>query len=122
MLLKIEKQEVYDKILVNIMNKVDETFRNKKRYHSNSQPHRVILTALQHILFIFLLRSHYINIEEIVCWCINLMGSVSHESSVKFYMEWLMALYFCLEVIYYIIYMIVLRLKYTPYRVYISKL
>lgn len=76
------------KIIINIfMNKMNEVFKNKVRYHGNSQTHRLIATALQNTLFIALLDSRTID-DGAMDWCLKLLGKLPHQASVKIYLEW----------------------------------
>lgn len=92
-LLTIEHQEIFNVIVSKIMSKVNEAFRNKRRYHEHSYLHKLLATSLQHLLFIFSIRSKLMDIEEIIHWSVELFDKLPHQNDVKLYLEWLITLY-----------------------------
>ncbi|XP_050668616.1 uncharacterized protein LOC126967945 isoform X2 [Leptidea sinapis] len=84
--------EILDAIVSIIMKKIDNILKNKQRYHDNSSLHRVTEVGMQHLLFI-LLRHRSTNIKNITTWCIELLGKLPHQPSVRLYLEMYIALY-----------------------------
>lgn len=96
-LLNTSDIEVIKYILQNMIKEIDTTFKNKQRYHGNSHHHRMLLSALQHILLILLIRPSVIGLYEIK-WCVDMLKKIPHQPSVKACFEWIVALYIHLEV------------------------
>ncbi|GBP83124.1 hypothetical protein EVAR_90279_1 [Eumeta japonica] len=56
-LLNVKDAHLFEVIQSNIMMKVDEAFKNKQRYHGNSESHRMLLLGIRHMLFLALLSN-----------------------------------------------------------------
>ncbi|XP_075974651.1 uncharacterized protein LOC142975593 [Anticarsia gemmatalis] len=78
-----------------ITNKIDEMFKNKQRYHGNSQLHKTLLMALQNLLIITLKCRK--GLEWLLNWSLDLLVKLPHQPSVRFCLEWLIALYLYIE-------------------------
>ncbi|CAH2077074.1 unnamed protein product, partial [Iphiclides podalirius] len=96
LLSKIGNRDVLNEITTFVTKKIDSLFANKKRYHGNSQSHRTLLSALQTLLLI-LLKSRDVEMDKIANWCMDLLGSIPHQPSVRICLEWYIALYFCFK-------------------------
>ncbi|KAL0881206.1 hypothetical protein ABMA27_002310 [Loxostege sticticalis] len=92
---KINDKDILANIGTFIRNRVDEEFRNKQRYHGHSQAHRLLLTALQHLLLISVLIGS--GAEKNVDWCVELLGKLPHQPSVRICLEWFIALHLCMK-------------------------
>ncbi|XP_041988487.1 uncharacterized protein LOC121739931 [Aricia agestis] len=93
---KIRDTEVLNSIIDFILKKMDDMFKNKQRYHGNSQVHRTVQAALQNLLFITL-KSRLVDINKIGLWCIELLGKLPHQQFVRTCLEWYISLYFYIE-------------------------
>ncbi|CAB3238753.1 unnamed protein product [Arctia plantaginis] len=91
----INHNETLTVILKFITNKIDETFRNKQRYHGNSQVHKTLISTLQHMLII-LLKSPG-NMDWLLNWCLDLLVKLPHQPSVRICLEWLVSLCFYIQ-------------------------
>ncbi|CAG4949466.1 unnamed protein product [Colias eurytheme] len=90
---KVTDAETLETIATLTIKKIDELFRNKQRYHSNSALHRTLRIGLQHLLLIFLKhRSDYV--EKVALWCVEFLGKIPHQPSIRLYLEWYIALYY----------------------------
>ncbi|XP_028161774.1 uncharacterized protein LOC114353849 [Ostrinia furnacalis] len=92
---KIQDSDILENIEAMIRHKVDEAFRNKQRYHGHSQAHRLMLTALQHLLLISVLKPGAG--EKNADWCVELLGRLPHQPSVRICLEWYIALHIFLK-------------------------
>lgn len=78
-----------------ITSRIDTTFKNKLRYHGNSQMHRTLQTSLQHILILIL---KGIDVGNILNWCFNLLVKLPHQPSVRICLDWIISLHFYMQV------------------------
>ncbi|CAH0750491.1 unnamed protein product [Diatraea saccharalis] len=94
---KIKDTEILCTIEKFIKNKIDESFKNKQRYHGHSQGHRLLLTGLQHLLLISLMKVNNSGTRtdptEDMNWCIELLKKLPHQISVRICLEWYIALH-----------------------------
>ncbi|KAG6460204.1 probable methyltransferase TARBP1 [Manduca sexta] len=93
---KIKDTETLKIILQLIKTRMDILFRNKVRYHGNSQTHRTFLAALQHFLFGLLLNVESRS-QDLFIWCVEMLGKLPHQPSVRICLEWYITLYLYLE-------------------------
>ncbi|KPI92963.1 putative methyltransferase TARBP1 [Papilio xuthus] len=93
---KADNQEVLNTIIRFIINKINMIFTSKKRYHGNSISHRTLLTAMQTLLLI-LLKSRDSQMDNTADWCMDILGSIPHQPSVRICLEWYIALYYCFK-------------------------
>ncbi|XP_038214635.1 uncharacterized protein LOC119834363 [Zerene cesonia] len=92
LLSKVTDADTLETIATLTIKKIDELFRNKQRYHSNSSLHRTLRIGLQHLLLIFLKhRSNYV--ENVALWCLEFLGKIPHQPSIRLYLEWYITLY-----------------------------
>ncbi|RVE54724.1 hypothetical protein evm_000491 [Chilo suppressalis] len=91
---KIKDLEILSTIEKFIRNKIDDVFKNKTRYHGHSQAHRLLLAGIQHLLLISLMKVDHLNTSmETLNWCIELLGKLPHQISVRICLEWYIALH-----------------------------
>ncbi|KAJ8730532.1 hypothetical protein PYW08_001945 [Mythimna loreyi] len=74
--------------------RIDNTFKNKQRYHGNSTLHRVLLTTLQHILVLVLQNG---DLKNVFTWCLDMLVKLPHQPSVRICLEWFIALDFYIQ-------------------------
>lgn len=91
-LCSINDREIINTITKFMVNRIDENFHNKQRYHGNSQPHKVLQLTLQHILMISLKSSE--NLDWLLNWSLEFLVKLPHQPSVRICLEWIVALYF----------------------------
>ncbi|KAJ8721233.1 hypothetical protein PYW07_002008 [Mythimna separata] len=74
--------------------RIDNTFKNKQRYHGNSALHRVLLTTLQHIVVLVLKNG---DLKNVFTWCLDMLVKLPHQPSVRVCLEWFLSLYFYIQ-------------------------
>ncbi|XP_022814410.1 uncharacterized protein LOC111348134 [Spodoptera litura] len=77
--------------------RIDSLFKNKQRYHGNSQLHRVLQTTLQHILLLVLKNGDLKSFWREHNWCLDMFVKLPHQPSVRICFEWFISLYFYVE-------------------------
>ncbi|CAH0581607.1 unnamed protein product [Chrysodeixis includens] len=77
-----------------ITSRIDITFKNKQRYHGNSQMHRTLQTSLQHILMLVL---KGVDVGNILNWCLHLLVKLPHQPSVRICLDWIISLHFYMQ-------------------------
>ncbi|KAL4710594.1 hypothetical protein ACJJTC_003230 [Scirpophaga incertulas] len=87
---KVKDVEVLTCIETLIESIIDNSFKNKQRYHGQSQAHRLLLKSIQHLLLAVLLIPS--NHQSRMLWCINMLGKLPHQPSVRICLEWYIAL------------------------------
>ncbi|XP_013149200.1 PREDICTED: uncharacterized protein LOC106111613 [Papilio polytes] len=93
---KVDDKDVLNTIITYIINKINTVFTSKKRYHGNSKSHRILLTGMQTLLLI-LLKSRDVSMDNAANWCMDMLGSIPHQPSVRICLEWYIALYYCFK-------------------------
>ncbi|KAF9418345.1 hypothetical protein HW555_004775 [Spodoptera exigua] len=71
--------------------RIDSLFKNKQRYHGNSQLHRVLQTTLQHILLLVLKNG---DLKSLFDWSLDMFVKLPHQPSVRICFEWFISIYF----------------------------
>lgn len=94
---KISDPEVLDTLTYFMIKKIEDLFKSKLRYHSNSQLQRALRACLQNLLFI-LLKSRNVKIKSIAMWCIEFLGKIPHQPFERICLEWYISQYFYLQV------------------------
>ncbi|KAJ0175838.1 hypothetical protein K1T71_008997 [Dendrolimus kikuchii] len=94
---KIKNNDVLEGIMIYLIKRVDDIFKSKQRYHGNSQTHRTLLMVLQHLIVILLLNWRRRNFKSVNDWCMEFLGKIPHQPSVKICLEWYIALYHYME-------------------------
>ncbi|KAI8422806.1 hypothetical protein MSG28_006551 [Choristoneura fumiferana] len=92
--------KILDMVSVLIMERINKMLVNKCMYHGNSQPHRTLMNAVQHLLLILLLKQriqHNVELEKTANWCMDLLGKMPHQPSVRICLEWYIALHFYMK-------------------------
>lgn len=100
-LCKITDPKILDMVSLLITERINTMLVNKCMYHGNSQPHRTLMNAVQHLLLILLLKAriqHNVDLEKSANWCMDLLGRMPHQPSVRICLEWYIALHFYMKV------------------------
>ncbi|CAH0714663.1 unnamed protein product, partial [Brenthis ino] len=92
-LTKITDPDILNTLMFLMIKKVEELFKNKQRYHGNSQHEKVLQSCVQNLLLIFL-KSRKDNLEYTVGWILEFLGRIPHQPYVRACLEWYIAVYF----------------------------
>uniref|UniRef100_A0A2A4K8N7 tRNA (guanosine(18)-2'-O)-methyltransferase TARBP1 n=1 Tax=Heliothis virescens TaxID=7102 RepID=A0A2A4K8N7_HELVI len=93
-LCSIEDSETLRMITNFITIRIDNTFKNKQRYHGNSHLHRILQTSLQHILILVIKNG---DLKNGMIWCMDMLVKLPHQPSVRICLEWFISLGFYIQ-------------------------
>lgn len=92
-LCKISDPQIIRVVSDLIIEKINKMLVNKCMYHGHSQPHRTLMNAVQHLLLILVSKPIGVDFKETADWCMNLLGRMPHQPSVRICLEWYTALH-----------------------------
>lgn len=93
-LCSIEDSETLRMITNFITIRIDNTFKNKQRYHGNSHLHRILQTSLQHILILVIKNG---DLKNGMTWALDMLVKLPHQPSVRICLEWFISLCFYIQ-------------------------